>query len=85
MKVEAPARSPGLNIGSLCSHSIFLYGAAEAYGAITVNTSRTRGGGLQPLLAIVFGIAVLLEHISFALIVSGLVIFCGVCIPERAR
>jgi drug/metabolite transporter (DMT)-like permease len=40
---------------------------------------------LQPLLAIVFGIAVLLEHVSFALIVSGLVIFCGVCIPERVR
>jgi drug/metabolite transporter (DMT)-like permease len=40
---------------------------------------------LQPVLAIVFGIVVLQEHVTFALVVSGLVIFIGVYITERAR
>ncbi len=40
---------------------------------------------LQPVLAIVFGILVLQEHVTFALVVSGLVIFLGVYITERAR
>jgi drug/metabolite transporter (DMT)-like permease len=40
---------------------------------------------LQPLLAIVFGIIVLHEHVTFGLVVSGLVIFGGVYITERAR
>ena len=40
---------------------------------------------LQPVLAIVFGIMVLQEHVTFALVVSGLVIFIGVYITERAR
>jgi drug/metabolite transporter (DMT)-like permease len=40
---------------------------------------------LQPLLAIVFGIVILHEHVSLALVVSGLVIFGGVYITERAR
>ena len=40
---------------------------------------------LQPVLAIVFGILVLQEHVTFALVVSGLVIFIGVYITERAR
>jgi drug/metabolite transporter (DMT)-like permease len=40
---------------------------------------------LQPLLAIVFGVFILHEHITLALVVSGLVIFGGVYITERAR
>jgi drug/metabolite transporter (DMT)-like permease len=40
---------------------------------------------LQPLLATVFGIYILHERVSFALVVSGLVIFGGVYITERAR
>jgi drug/metabolite transporter (DMT)-like permease len=40
---------------------------------------------LQPLLAIVFGIVILHEHVTIALVVSGLVIFGGVYITERAR
>jgi drug/metabolite transporter (DMT)-like permease len=40
---------------------------------------------LQPLLAIVFGILILHEHVTLALVVSGLVIFGGVYITERAR
>jgi drug/metabolite transporter (DMT)-like permease len=40
---------------------------------------------LQPLLAIVFGIVILHEHVSFALVGSGLVVFGCAYIPERAR
>ena len=40
---------------------------------------------LQPLLAIVFGILILHEHVTLALVVSGLTIFGGVYITERAR
>ncbi len=40
---------------------------------------------LQPLLATVFGILILHEHVTLALVVSGLVIFGGVYITERAR
>jgi drug/metabolite transporter (DMT)-like permease len=40
---------------------------------------------LQPLLAIVFGIVILHEHVTFSLVASGLVIFGGVYITERAR
>ena len=40
---------------------------------------------VQPVLAIVFGILVLQEHVTFALVVSGLVILAGVYITERAR
>jgi len=40
---------------------------------------------LQPLLATVFGICILHEHVTLALVVSGLVIFGGVYITERAR
>ena len=40
---------------------------------------------LQPLLAVAFGVLVLHEHVSLALVVSGLVIFAGVYITERAR
>jgi drug/metabolite transporter (DMT)-like permease len=40
---------------------------------------------LQPLLAIVFGILILHEHVTLALVISGLVIFGGVYITERAR
>jgi drug/metabolite transporter (DMT)-like permease len=40
---------------------------------------------LQPVLAIVFGILILHEPVTFGLIVSGLVIFSGVYITERAR
>ena len=40
---------------------------------------------LQPLLAIVFGIVMLHEHVTFALIVSGVIIFGGVYITERSR
>ena len=40
---------------------------------------------LQPLLATVFGIYILQERVTFALVVSGLVIFGGVYITERAR
>ena len=40
---------------------------------------------LQPLLATVFGIFILHEHVTPALVVSGLVIFGGVYITERAR
>lgn len=39
---------------------------------------------LQPLLAIVFGILVLHEHVTLALVASGAVIFGGVYITERA-
>ena len=38
---------------------------------------------LQPLLAIVFGVIVLHEHVTLGLVVSGAVIFGGVCITER--
>jgi len=40
---------------------------------------------LQPLLAIVFGVLILHERVTLALVVSGLVIFGGVCVAERAR
>jgi drug/metabolite transporter (DMT)-like permease len=40
---------------------------------------------LQPLLAIVFGIMILNEHVTIGLVVSGLIIFSGVYITERAR
>ena len=40
---------------------------------------------LQPLLATVFGIFILNEHVTLALVVSGLVIFGGVYLTERAR
>ena len=40
---------------------------------------------LQPLLAVAFGVLILHEHITFGLVVSGLVIFAGVYITERAR
>jgi drug/metabolite transporter (DMT)-like permease len=40
---------------------------------------------LQPLLAIVFGVLLLHEHVTLGLVVSGAVIFGGVCITERAR
>jgi drug/metabolite transporter (DMT)-like permease len=40
---------------------------------------------LQPLLATVFGIYILQERVSFALAISGTVIFGGVYITERAR
>jgi drug/metabolite transporter (DMT)-like permease len=40
---------------------------------------------LQPLLAIAFGILILHERVTLALAVSGLVIFGGVYITERAR
>jgi drug/metabolite transporter (DMT)-like permease len=40
---------------------------------------------LQPLLATVFGIFILHERVTLALVVSGLVIFGGVYITERAR
>ena len=40
---------------------------------------------LQPLLAIVFGILILHEQVTLALVISGLVIFGGVYITERAR
>jgi drug/metabolite transporter (DMT)-like permease len=40
---------------------------------------------LQPLLAIVFGIVILHERVTLGLVVSGLVIFGGVYITERAR
>jgi drug/metabolite transporter (DMT)-like permease len=40
---------------------------------------------LQPLLAIVFGILILHEHVTFALVVSGAIIFGGVYLAERAR
>ena len=40
---------------------------------------------LQPLLAIAFGILILHEHVTLALVISGLVIFGGVYITERAR
>jgi drug/metabolite transporter (DMT)-like permease len=40
---------------------------------------------LQPLLATVFGIFILKEQVTLALVVSGLVIFGGVYITERAR
>ena len=40
---------------------------------------------LQPLLATVFGIFILHEHVTLALVVSGLVIFGGVYITERSR
>jgi drug/metabolite transporter (DMT)-like permease len=40
---------------------------------------------LQPLLATVFGILILHERVTLALVVSGLVIFGGVSITERAR
>lgn len=40
---------------------------------------------LQPLLATVFGIFILHEHVTLALVVSGIVIFGGVYITERAR
>jgi drug/metabolite transporter (DMT)-like permease len=40
---------------------------------------------LQPLLAIVFGILILHEHVTLALVVSGLLIFGGVYVTERAR
>jgi len=40
---------------------------------------------LQPLLAIVFGIVILHEHVTLALVVSALVIFGGVYITERVR
>jgi drug/metabolite transporter (DMT)-like permease len=39
----------------------------------------------QPLLAIVFGILILHEHVTPALVVSGLLIFGGVYVTERAR
>lgn len=40
---------------------------------------------LQPLLAIAFGIVFLHEHVTLVLIVSGIIIFGGVYITERAR
>ena len=40
---------------------------------------------LQPLLATVFAIFILHEHVTLALVVSGLVIFGGVYITERGR
>jgi drug/metabolite transporter (DMT)-like permease len=40
---------------------------------------------LQPLMAVAFGVLILHEHITFGLVVSGLVIFAGVYITERAR
>ena len=40
---------------------------------------------LQPLLATIFGIIILNEHVTLALAVSGAVIFGGVTITERAR
>jgi drug/metabolite transporter (DMT)-like permease len=40
---------------------------------------------LQPLLAILFGIVILHERVTLGLAVSGLVIFGGVYITERAR
>jgi drug/metabolite transporter (DMT)-like permease len=40
---------------------------------------------LQPLLATVFGVFILHERVTLALVVSGLVIFGGVCVAERAR
>jgi drug/metabolite transporter (DMT)-like permease len=40
---------------------------------------------LQPLLATVFGILILHERVTLALVVSGLVIFGGVYITERGR
>jgi len=40
---------------------------------------------LQPLLAIVFGVIILHEPVTMGLIVSGLLIFGGVYITERAR
>lgn len=40
---------------------------------------------LQPLLAIVSGILFLHEHVSIVLIASGIIIFGGVYITERAR
>lgn len=40
---------------------------------------------LQPLLAIVFGVVFLHEHVTLALIASGIIIFGGVYITERAR
>ena len=40
---------------------------------------------LQPLLAIVFGILILHERVTLALVISGVVIFGGVYITERAR
>jgi drug/metabolite transporter (DMT)-like permease len=40
---------------------------------------------LQPLLAIVFGILILHEHVSAGLIMSAILIFGGVYITEQAR
>ena len=40
---------------------------------------------LQPLLAIVFGILILHERVTLALVVSGLIVFGGVYMTERAR
>jgi drug/metabolite transporter (DMT)-like permease len=40
---------------------------------------------LQPLMAVTFGVLILHEHVTFGLVVSGLVIFAGVYITERAR
>lgn len=40
---------------------------------------------LQPLLAILFGIAFLHEHVTLVLVASGVIIFGGVYITERAR
>ena len=40
---------------------------------------------LQPLLATVFSVFLLGEHVTLALVISGVVIFSGVSITERAR
>jgi drug/metabolite transporter (DMT)-like permease len=40
---------------------------------------------LQPLLAIVFGVLILHEHITVGLVLAGVVIFVGVFITEQAR
>jgi len=40
---------------------------------------------LQPLVAIVFGILILHEHVTLVLVASGLIIFGGVYLTERAR
>jgi drug/metabolite transporter (DMT)-like permease len=40
---------------------------------------------LQPVLAIVFGIVILHEHVTWGLILSGVIIFGGVYVTERAR
>ena len=40
---------------------------------------------LQPLLAIVFGIIILHERVTLALVISGLLVLGGVYMTERAR